>query len=124
MRMFPGPAAAGPYVIREKEKGRKKKMKNNSLYYLIHDLDLSVMDAVNVYKKALQHFQGKQYSFTEKNDICIYFDLYTSEGNENKALYDAICINTGIFKYETLPEKAAMLFTLGLFERMSLSCRQ
>lgn len=95
-------------------------MKKNSLHYLIHDLDLPVTDAVNVYKKALHHFQDKQYSFTEKNDICIYFDLYTSEGNENKALYDAICINTGIFKYETLPERAAMLYTLGLFERMCL----
>lgn len=95
-------------------------MKNNSLHYLIHDLDLSVMDAVNVYNKALQHFQDKQYSFTEKNDICIYFDLYTSEGNENKALYDAICINTGEFNYDALPKKAAILFTLGLFERMSL----
>jgi len=97
--MFTGPAAAGPYVIREKE--RNKTMKKNSLHYLIYDLDLSVLDAVNVYNKALQHFQDKQYSFTEKNDICIYFDLYTSEGNENKALYDAICINTGIFKFDS-----------------------
>jgi len=104
----------------KRKRKEEKKMKKNSLDYLLYDLDLSVLDAVDVYKKALQHFQDKQFSFTEKNDIYIYFDLYTSKGNENKALYDAICINTGEFNYDALPKKAAMLFTLGLFERAFL----
>lgn len=95
-------------------------MKNNSLHFLIYDLNLPVTEAVNVYKKSLQHFQDKQYSFTESADIETYFSIYTDTENENRALYDAICINTGIFNYDALPEKAAMLFTLGLFERMYL----
>ncbi|MEE6208309.1 MAG: hypothetical protein VZR95_09685 [Alphaproteobacteria bacterium] len=95
-------------------------MKNNTLNYLLYDLDLSVMDAAMIYNKSLKHFNGKQFFASEKHSIELYFNHYINDEN-SRDLYNAICIYSGKFNYETMPEKAAMLYTLGLFESMVLN---
>ena len=101
------------------EKGWNKTMKNNTLNYLIYDLQLSIIDVENIYQKSLKHFQGKQFSSYEKHSINLYFNHYINDENSID-LYNAICINSGRFTYETITEKAAMLYTLHLFETMVL----
>ena len=95
-------------------------MKNNTLNYLLYELDLSVTDVVTVYSKSLKHFNEKQLSATEKHSIELYFNHYINDEN-SRDLYNAICIYSGKFNYETMPEKAAMLYTLYLFESMVLN---
>lgn len=95
-------------------------MKNNTLNYLLYELDLSITDAENIYQKALKHFQEKHFSASEKHSINLYFNHYINDKNSCD-LFNAICINSGRFTYETITEKAAMLYTLGLFESMVLN---
>lgn len=95
-------------------------MKNNTLNYLLYDLNLSITDAVTVYGKSLKHFNEKQFSASEKHSIDLYFNHYINDEN-SRDLYNAICIYSDKFNYETMPEKAAMLYTLGLFESMVLN---
>ena len=95
-------------------------MKNNTLNYLIYDLQLPITDAENIYQKSLKHFQEKQFFSYEKHSINLYFNHYINDENSID-LYNAICINSGRFTYETMPEKAAMLYTLYLFESMVLN---
>ena len=95
-------------------------MKNNTLNYLLYELNLSITDAVTIYNKSLAHFQKKEMSATEKHSIELYFNHYVSDEN-SRDLYNAICIYSGKFNYKTMPEKAAMLYTLGLFESMVLN---
>ena len=95
-------------------------MKNNTLNYIIYDLQLSITDAENIYQKSLKHFQKKEMSASEKHSINLYFNHYINDEN-SRDLYNAICIYSGKFNYETMPEKAAMLYTLYLFESMVLN---
>lgn len=94
-------------------------MKKNTLNYLIYDLQLSITDVENIYQKSLKHFQEKHFSSYEKHSITLYFNHYINDENSTD-LYNAICINSGRFTYETITEKAAMLYTLHLFETMVL----
>lgn len=95
-------------------------MKNNTLNYLIYDLQLPITDAENIFQKSLKHFNEKQFSASEKHSINLYFNHYIND-EISRDLYNAICIYSGKFNYETMPEKAAMLYTLGLFESMVLN---
>ena len=108
-----------PGFIAWKKKGYKT-MKNNTLNYLLYELDLSITDAENIFQKSLKHFQEKQFSSYEKHSIDLYFNHYINDEN-SRDLYNAICIYSGKFNYKTMPEKAAMLYTLGLFESMVLN---
>ena len=108
-----------PGFMPGKKRGYKT-MKNNTLNYLLYDLNLCVMDAVAIYNKSLVHFQKKEMSAGEKHSIDLYFNHYINDENSCD-LFNAICINSGRFTYETITEKAAMLYTLGLFESMVLN---
>lgn len=95
-------------------------MKNNTLNYLLYELNLSIADAMTIFKKSLKHFQEKQFSASEKHSINLYFNHYIND-ETSRDLYNAICIYSGKFNYKTMPEKAAMLYTLYLFESMVLN---